>query len=63
LFGLGYLLLLQFLIAGAFLYAIFHFMTSDGSIRSRAISCAAFGAGIVGAAVEAAIRLGWLTTH
>jgi hypothetical protein len=55
--------MLQFLIAGAFLYAIFHFMTSDGSIRSRAISCAAFGAGIVGAAVEAAIRLGWLTTH
>jgi len=55
--------MIQFLIAGAFIYAVFQFMTGDGSIRSRAISCAAFGAGIVGAAVDAAMRLGWLTTH
>jgi hypothetical protein len=55
--------MLQFLIAGAFIFAVYQFMTGDSSNRSRLIGWFAFGAGIVGSAIDAAMRLGLLTTR
>ena len=55
--------MLQFSIAAAFIFAIYQFMTGDGSNRSRLIGWFAFGAGILGSALDAAMRLGLLTTQ
>jgi hypothetical protein len=48
----------QVLIVAAFLVAIFQWESADRNDRSRTIGWTALGAGIIGAAIDAAIGFG-----
>jgi hypothetical protein len=62
-FRIWILCVFQVLIVAAFLVAIFQWESGDRSYRSCAIGWTALGAGIIGAAIDIAIGVGWFSTY